>query len=76
MSNGESSSLTCPKCASQKNKVLETRPTKRERCLKRRRICEECLFVFSTIEVPFDCLKHQYTKDVPTIKELLEFLEK
>lgn len=76
MSNGDSSSLTCPKCASQKNKVLETRPTKRERCLKRRRICEECLFVFSTIEVPFDCLKHQYTKDVPTIKELLEFLEK
>lgn len=76
MSNGDSTALICPKCGSQNNKVLETRSTKREKCLKRRRLCEECIEVFSTIEIPFDCLKHQYNKEIPDMKALLEFLEK
>lgn len=42
--------MVCPKCHSEKNRIYNSRPTKRTNQTWRRRRCSQCNFAFSTRE--------------------------
>lgn len=42
--------MICPKCKYKNTKVLDSRLTKKDRAIRRRRVCEKCGFRFSTLE--------------------------
>ena len=45
------SSMKCPNCNSLKSRVLDTRLKPKLNYIYRRRVCEECSFVFTTREL-------------------------
>ncbi|MBP5181262.1 MAG: transcriptional repressor NrdR [Clostridiales bacterium] len=42
--------MKCPKCGADNDKVIDTRPSDEGRAIRRRRVCLECEYRYSTIE--------------------------
>lgn len=42
--------MICPKCGKDNDKVIDTRPSDEGRAIRRRRVCLECEYRYSTVE--------------------------
>lgn len=42
--------MKCPKCGAENDKVIDTRPSDEGRAIRRRRVCLECEYRYSTVE--------------------------
>ncbi len=60
--------MKCPYCASEKIKVLDSRPTEENNAIRRRRVCDNCSKRFTTYEtiesLPLIVIKKDNTREV------------
>ena len=74
---------TCPSCKKQRLKITDTRETKFNdiATVRRRKLCEDCGFIFTTYEIPdailnSDKLFQKWDVYIEDFKRLIVFVDK
>ncbi len=70
--------MKCPYCASDKIKVLDSRPTEENNAIRRRRACDSCSKRFTTYEtiesLPIIVIKKDNTREIYNRQKILDGL--